>query len=105
MPQPRRMRDASGLGSRLAGDLEPGFLDLNDQVAGEASLDTERALDPLPRLGHDGLVEPQASRFIQRPYRDDGPVVGYLEVAHVRVPSRLNASTPRPRQARGPSGC
>ena len=82
MPQPRRMRDASGLGSRLARDLEPGFLDLNDQVAGEAGLDAERALDPLPGLGDDILVEPLARNVIKRPDGDDSPVVGYAEVAH-----------------------
>ena len=71
-----------GTGHRSAGDLEPGLFDLDDQIAGEAGLDAERALDPLPRLGHDILVEPLARRVIQRPDRDDSPVVGYLEIAH-----------------------
>ena len=52
MPQPRRMRDASGLGSRLAGDLEPGLFDLLQEIAGEAGLDAQGALDPLPGLRH-----------------------------------------------------
>jgi hypothetical protein len=43
MPQPRRMRDASGLGIRSTGDLEPSLFDLDDQIAGEAGLDAERA--------------------------------------------------------------
>ncbi len=82
MPQPRRMRDASGLGIRLAGDLETGFCDLDDEIAGEAGVDAERALDPLPGLGDDILVEPLARHVIKRPDGDDSPVVGYAEVAH-----------------------
>src|SRR5207248_8728188 len=64
-PQPRRMRDASGLGIRSAGDLEPGPLDLDDQIAGEAGLDAQRAFDPLPGLGDDILVEPLARHVIK----------------------------------------
>ena len=60
MPQPRGMRDASGLGIRSAADLEPGLFDLAEEIAREAGLDAERALDPLPRLGDDILIEPLA---------------------------------------------
>src|ERR1700731_4067258 len=42
-PQPRRMRDASGLGSRSAGNLETGLFDLDDEIAGETGLDAQRA--------------------------------------------------------------
>jgi len=76
------MRDASGLGIRSAADLEPGLLDLDDQIAGEAGLDAQGALDPLPGLGDDILVEPLARHVIKRPDGDDSPVVGYAEVAH-----------------------
>jgi len=44
MPQPRRMRDASGLGIRSAADLEPGLFDLDNEIAGEAGFDAR--LDP-----------------------------------------------------------
>ena len=71
MPQPRRMRDASGLGIRSAADLEPGLFDLDKEIAGEAGLDAQGALDPLPGLGDDILVEPLARRVIQRPDRDE----------------------------------
>jgi hypothetical protein len=54
-------------GGRSAGDLEPRLFDLDDQVACKAGLDAQRALDPLPRLGDDILVEPLARRFVQRP--------------------------------------
>jgi len=75
-PQPRRMRDASGLGIRSAGDLEPGLFDLDDQIAGEAGLDAECALDPLPGLGDDILVEPLACRLVQRPDQKDRALIG-----------------------------
>src|SRR6266851_6500263 len=78
------MRDASGLGIRSAGDLEPGLFDLEEEIAGEAGLDAQRALDPLPGRGDDILVEPLAGGVVQWPDRDDRAVVGYLEVAHVR---------------------
>src|SRR5438874_12415194 len=76
------MRDASGLGSRSAGDLEPGLYDLDDEVAGKASLDAQGALDPLPRLGDDILVEPLARRLVQRPDQKDRALIDDLEVAH-----------------------
>jgi hypothetical protein len=44
------MRDASGLGIRLAADLEPGLFDLDDQIAGEAGLDAQGASHPLPAV-------------------------------------------------------
>jgi hypothetical protein len=72
-PQPRRIRDASGLGCRSAGDLETGLGDLDDQIAGEAGFDAQCALDPLPGLGDDVLIEPLASRFVQRPDQKDRP--------------------------------
>ena len=56
---------------RSGGYLEPGLFDLDDEIAGEAGLDAERALDPLSRLGNDILVEPLASRLVERPDRDD----------------------------------
>src|SRR4030088_2399077 len=78
------MRDASGLGIRSAGDLETGLFDLDDEIAGEAGLDAQGALDPLPRLGDDILVEPLAHRVVQRPHQKDRALIGYLEVTHVR---------------------
>src|SRR5712671_4416469 len=78
------MRDASGLGIRSAGDLETGLFDLDDEIAGEAGLDAQRALDPLPRLGDDIFVEPLARRLVQRPDQKDRALIGYLEVTHVR---------------------
>ena len=78
------MCDASGRGIRSAADVEPGLFDLDNEIASEAGLDAECALDPLPGFGDDILVEPLACRFIQRPDRNDSSVVGYLEIAHVR---------------------
>src|SRR5580704_377359 len=46
-PRSARLRGAR---RRSAGDLETGLLDLDDEIAGEASLDAQRALDPLPGL-------------------------------------------------------
>ena len=105
MPQPRRMRDASGLGSRLAGDLEPDLFDLLQEIAGEAGLDAQDALDPLPRLRHDVLVEPLARGVIERPNRDDCPVVGYLEVIHVGGSVEAECLDAATQHARGVSGC
>src|ERR1700730_4782788 len=65
--QPRRMRDASGLGSRSAGNFEAGLFDLDNEIAGEAALDAQRALDPLRGLGDDVLVEPLAGGLVQWP--------------------------------------
>ena len=73
-----------GWGSRLAGNPEAGLFDLDDEIAGEAGLDAQGALHPLPRLGHDILVEPLASRLVQRPDQKDRALIGDLEVAHVR---------------------
>src|SRR4029453_11141208 len=56
---------------RSAGDLEPALFDLEDEIAGEAGFDAECALDPLPGLGDDILVEPLACRFVQRPDQKD----------------------------------
>jgi hypothetical protein len=47
--QPRRMRDAPGLGCRSAGDREPGLFDLDDEVAGEAGLDGDFHRGWIPR--------------------------------------------------------
>jgi len=82
MPQPRRMRDASGLGIRSAADLEPGLFDLDEEVAGEAGLDAQGALDPLPGLGDDILIEPLARRLVERPDQKDRALIGDLEIAH-----------------------
>src|SRR5438067_3447097 len=78
------MRDAPGLGSRSAGDLEPGLFDLDQEIAGKAGLDAQGAFDPLPGLGDDILVEPLAGRLVQRPAQKDRPLIGYAEVAHGR---------------------
>src|SRR6267154_1034423 len=78
------MRDAPGLGGRSVADLEAGLFDLDDQIAGEADLDAQRALDPLPGLGDDILVEPLAGGLVQRPDQKDRALIGYLEVTHVR---------------------
>ena len=82
---------------RSGGYLEPGVCDFGDEFASEARVDAKSALDPLPRLGDDILVEPLACRVIQGPDRDDSLMVGYLEVAHVRVSIEaecLDASIP-----------
>src|SRR6202043_4014797 len=68
-----------GARHRSAGDLEAGLLDLAEEIAGEAGLDAQRASDPLPRLGHDVLVEPLAPRIVQRSDQKDRAVIGYAE--------------------------
>ena len=104
MPQPHTAHSCMGYGTDQGVISNPAsVISATSSRAKRAS--TQSALDPLPGLGDDILVEPLARRVIQRSDRDDSPVVGYLEVAHIRGPSRLNASTPRSRQARGLSGC
>src|SRR5947208_2223887 len=78
---PRRAQ-RDGVRHRSGGYLEPGVCDFGDEFASEARVDAKSALDPLPRLGDDVLVEPLARRLVQRPDGDDSPVVGNLEVAH-----------------------
>jgi hypothetical protein len=90
-----------GLGGLSAGDLETGLFDLDQEIAGEAGLDAERALDPLPRLGDDILVEPLARRFVQRPDQDDR-LFGSRSCQG--FPSERDAPTPIPRTARGHAG-
>jgi hypothetical protein len=76
------MRDAPGPGGRSAGDLETGLGDFGDEVAREAAVDGERAIDPLLGLGDDVLVEPLARRLAHRPDQKDRAAIGYREVGH-----------------------
>ena len=104
MPQPRRMRDASGLGIRSAGDGETGLFDLFDEAECKAGVDAKRALTPLPQFRHDVFVEPVLGKFVQRPDRDDCAVIGNLKVGQgwdFREVGCLNASAP---QAAWPHG-
>ena len=100
------MRDASGLGGRSAGDLETSLFDLDDEIAGEAGLDAQGALDPLPGLGDDILVNPLECRVVQRPDTDDRAVIGYLKIAHriVRRSGMLRRLDPGRRAARRVAG-
>ena len=81
-PQSRHMRDVSGLGIRSAAHREIGCFDFYDEIAGEARLNAQGALDPLPGLGDDIFVEPLARRLVQRPDQKDRALIGDLEVAH-----------------------
>ena len=70
MPGPRRTLGALGR-ARSEGDFEAFGSDLVDEIARTADIDAERAAEPLPRLGHDVLVDPCAGGFAHWLDRDD----------------------------------
>src|SRR5437868_6710960 len=79
-----RSAQLHGVRHRSGGYLEPGVCDFGDEFASEARVDAKSALDPLPRLGDDILMEPMACRVIERPDQKDRALIGDGEVAHIR---------------------
>ncbi len=59
-----------------AGNLEARGGDPVEDIAGEPVVDTERAAEPLPRLGDDVLFDPLVGGVAHRPDQDDGVVIG-----------------------------
>jgi hypothetical protein len=53
--------------SRSRGDRKAGGGDFVDELTGEAVVDDEGAVEPLPGLGDDVFVEPLARGLVQRP--------------------------------------
>ncbi len=75
--------------ARSEGDFEAFSSKLIDEIARTAGVDTEGAAKPLPRLGHDVLVDPRAGGFAHRLDRDDRAVIGNLEIGHCGVSNRV----------------